>query len=469
MPDPQIYTVEIDGIQYDLEGDHPPSEAEARAAIQQQPPGPSAPSWMQGAEGISAPPDWLDRATNLLPDAMGMAGGIGGGFFGGGWGAIPGAAFFGGVGELAKQGIRRLRGPGPQGPRTVAGSKMELAKDVALSAGEQGAYEATGQLMTYPLRGFARALARKTTQPSISERLAPRAETIIDTQLEEGVNPFSVRSLRKIQPTIDELNTRTEGAVGLSTASGAKASPVTVAKRLTKQAERYAGSGADPADRAAVAEVKKGFLRDQLRPAQISVPQNVSTGILDRGGNPIMKQVQVPKTIKKLQLMSAEDLLKARRSTGASAGSKSFGITRGAGTDARKELYHELGTELGNMVPEVRPWMAREHRLLDLKDAAEAAHNRYANASPYSLRRLLPYGGAATTLGTTGDPIQAVKNAGIITMFTNPRLASRLALMAYQASKHPRFLAGGARGAGGLFRLAADDTEQFDYGIPQPR
>lgn len=33
MADLKVYTVEIDGKQYDLEGDHPPSEAEARSAI----------------------------------------------------------------------------------------------------------------------------------------------------------------------------------------------------------------------------------------------------------------------------------------------------------------------------------------------------------------------------------------------------------------------------------------------------
>lgn len=64
-----IYTVEIDGKQYDLEGDHPPSEAEARSAVGSVAPQQATPPPASATIGMMAPSTKTSRApTGTLMD-----------------------------------------------------------------------------------------------------------------------------------------------------------------------------------------------------------------------------------------------------------------------------------------------------------------------------------------------------------------------------------------------------------------
>lgn len=58
----KVYTVEIDGHQYDLEGDHEPSEAEARAAVGGQAPKPATAPPKQATIGMMQPSTMRDSA-----------------------------------------------------------------------------------------------------------------------------------------------------------------------------------------------------------------------------------------------------------------------------------------------------------------------------------------------------------------------------------------------------------------------
>jgi len=70
-----IYTVEVDGVQYDIEGDRPPTEAEARAAIaasqkQATPPPPSATIGMKAQStfaGDPAPSEFTSIDAMIAP------------------------------------------------------------------------------------------------------------------------------------------------------------------------------------------------------------------------------------------------------------------------------------------------------------------------------------------------------------------------------------------------------------------
>ena len=73
MADQQIYTVEIDGRQYDLQGDHPPSEAEARSAIGSTSPAPAQSQQPTRAEPSSKGGLILAGAGHAVPATVRLA------------------------------------------------------------------------------------------------------------------------------------------------------------------------------------------------------------------------------------------------------------------------------------------------------------------------------------------------------------------------------------------------------------
>lgn len=404
--------------------------------------------------------DTIDKVMDWVPTAAGMAGGILGGtagtIFGMGVGAAPGAiggaTVLGAGGEAVRRIVQNIR----HGitPDTTGMSEL---KGIALEGGAQGAYEAGGQVAAKALTKGGQVLYRKLLKPSISERLAERAPEIVDTGLRERVNPFSVKSVGRLEPEIKGINSEVEGIIGGPQPPTMPSDPRVVATRLQKVAAKFAGSGAAPEDRAAVKAVKEGFLKDQTIQVPQQVTNQVPTGFYNPSGQPILKPVTTTTMADQIQPMSGMDLVKARRSTGASAGATSFGITRGAETEARKELYHELGQEIKTQFPRTEPLLNRERQLIDLKDAAIKANDRQANASITSLRHLLPPTAGAAAYYGGGDTSQAIKASLLTAAMTNPRILARLAIEAARAGSHPRVLAQFPRAAGLFTELALRD------------
>jgi len=460
-----------DGRRITVESDHTPTEAEILSQLgggagtqadstgATLTPGVTAPSSAAPAPQRSPQRDWVDTAASWIPTVAGAAGGLAGGatgLFGAGVGALPGAvggaAAGGALGRGVEEAIEKYRHPDQHNLISLG-----TLKNMALEGAVQGGSELVGAGVGKVLGATGKAVYRKMLKPSISARLAERAPEIVETGLREGVNPFAPKSLAKVEPTIQDLNAQVEGIVG-STGSAPVAHPLPVARRLQRVANKFAGSGADPADRAAVQGVKRNFLRDQTALVPGTPTTKLQpTGVLDASGNPVFRPVTTTPTVRRLQPMSGEELLKARRSTGASAGSTSFGITRGAETEARKELYHELGTELGSTYPTTKPLMNRERQLIDLKDTAEAAVNREANRSVTSLRHLVPLGLGVTSFGLSNDPKSAAEYWLTAEMLANPRLMTRAAMLAWKAGAYPQALATIPRLGANLVRQANED------------
>lgn len=432
-----------------LRGDTPPTEADLDQVFAQLPP----------VEPKARAKDWFDTAAEWLPTAAATAGGVTGGAMSGGLAAIPAAGVFGAAGKGLQNVYKAIRNPyeGQDGdvPQTIAGN----LGDIALEGGVQAAAEGGGQLLAKGLKAGASSAYRRLLKPSISERLAPRAREIVQTGLETGTNPYSTRSLGKLEPAISHLNEIVESTVRApqTTAAGHQVSPIfdpkKIALRVQRVADKFAGAGADPADRAAAARVPEQFLDDlTVQVPHPGPPVPVLTGLV----NPATGQpFTMPSTIMKptVRQIGGEELLASRRATGASTGATSFGITRGAETEARKELYHHMGQELGDgfsgpiqdgkrVFNGLRDVTNTERRLIDLKDAAVKANDRNANQGLTSLRRLLPLGGFGIGYQRDGGSVgTALGTAAATELLINPRLSTRAALLAFMASKHPRALA----------------------------
>lgn len=419
-------------------------------------------SLKKDASGLAgAAADWAPTIGGAAGGILGGLAGAAGGFgVGAAPGAIGGASAGGALGKVVQNAANAALGRGSGYDRPIDTPMVSL-RDIAGEGALQGGYEALGQGAGAVLGKAGSAMYRKLLQPSITERLAPRAADTVATGLQERINPFSAKHLQYVKDTIEDLNSQVENAVrDQSKIVRATANPKDVEQRVVKQAAKFAGSGADPADRAAIARVRQGFLEDQTQMAPKQV-QKMMPGPF--GGNPRLQTVT--ELVPELQPMTPVDILKARRSTGASAGSKAFG-NAGVGADiaGRKELYHELGTELGDMVPSVKPVMNRESRLIDLKDAAMAASDKAANAKFVSLSKLAPAGAAAGSLLYDHDPTTAAERAAVAYMMFNPRVLAQLAIESARLGARPRTLAAGGRLFGDTMRNLLGGPS-YDYSV----
>jgi hypothetical protein len=175
-----IYTVEIDGKQYVLEGDHPPTEAEARAAIG------SAPAEKSG-------PDW-----DYAPTLGGMVGGIGGLLLGGPMGAVAGATAGGAIGGAAKT---YMQSPDSEtrGADTAIGGAVEGIKQGALEAGPQMISGLLRKAAPHAMdMGLQRTPTDRLNFPNTPKRL-----------VDEGIIPTGDRPQKALSATEGQVQART--------------------------------------------------------------------------------------------------------------------------------------------------------------------------------------------------------------------------------------------------------------------
>ena len=209
----QTYIVEIDGQQYDIEGDRPPTEAEAREAVAAyaQPAAtlpPDATRGMMGQSTVGSDPDvpqaWTGAGLQGYPGVMTrenfpavmamadrdaaqkvregrevlpMVGGAIGAMFGG----IPGAALGGAGGEAISQ--IDARRAGDQAPS----SAREAATDIGVNGAIQGGIEGLGRgaswLGRQAYRGGVGLLPR-----TLKEKIRGPAMTGVDDMIDAGIN-----------------------------------------------------------------------------------------------------------------------------------------------------------------------------------------------------------------------------------------------------------------------------------------
>jgi len=132
----QVYTVEIDGKQYDIEGDRPPTEAEARAAVQSYKPEPAI-AKQAGAPG----PQW-PGAARLTPenkqgvaDTLSAIGEIPKTAALGMMGASAGSALVSGAGRVLGPTVGRLVSKGVDAAATPTGGAVLGAAEGYLRGG----------------------------------------------------------------------------------------------------------------------------------------------------------------------------------------------------------------------------------------------------------------------------------------------------------------------------------------------
>lgn len=403
-----IYTVEIDGKRYDIQGDRQPTEAEARSAIGAYTPSQSKPTAPQ--------PSLTDRAVDALPMLGGAAGGIIGGIggtafgmgIGGAPGAIGGATLGGGAGEAAKQLINRARG------KAAPGSMTEAAADIGMEGATQGAMEAGGRVVGAGLRAAAPRLARIAINPIESvERKYP---DIAQTYLKVG---------------------RLMGRSGVG-AVGAKESAQQAAD-LASQAAQRSASVIAAADAAGAAPVRGRDVVSALRPAYDEAATYAKTGGADRRGLIISRVKSFARQNPTLTNAEASGLrasLDTEANKAMQAGIDDTVQTTGQMDKAlanRLRGLVRLNVDATGVSPRPLAELTGETKsLMGLSKALDKASGR-----KHTLTRNLALTAGATGLGSgllTGDPEAGAKmGTGTLLssyLLTNPKQLGRAALFA---------------------------------------
>lgn len=435
---PQTYEVEINGRIFEV--DAPSLRAAIAAAKRMQPPPPPEaatrgmlpPSTMKGALVASeTEPDAIDRALSLLPTAGGVAGGIVGGIggtvagigVGGVPGAVGGATLGGAAGEAARQLIARARGA--EAPATP----LKAATDIGRAGAIQGTAEGVGAGMAGVARHGAQAVYRGFLKPPLSQRMAPRANRIVQTALDEalpitrGGMATGQRLIGELRAEVDDILKQSPGRIDLQA----------IAARVRAFAKRkYFKPGADLSDyKAALAVADRIDQHPALRASPTAFPR---------------------------RYVSLAEANEAKRALDVSIGDTGFGVKTGAQRTTEKAGRRFTRKALEAAEPSIAPLNARESRLIDSARAIGQAVEREANRNAlFGVPTLLAggYAGAEYARGT--HPAEAAAWGLAIRAGMHPAVASRVAII---ASRMARTLGVGASTAARVAFFAASETQK---------
>lgn len=396
-----IYTVEIDGTRYDLEGDHPPTEAEARAAI-----GKPAATPTQASASPSTPV----TASSVGPGAMvgstigGILGGPAGAALGGAAGTgyetlirhaseIPGALV-----DVAKGVIYHPR-------ETIGGfaqGEQEGANAATTSAAVNAGLEAGGAAAVKGLASGAKAVYRGYLKPSLAGNSIAEANQIVDTALKEGI-PIS----RGGVATANALITQLKGEVDTALAASKNTVDLhAIAEKVRDFARtNYFKPGRSPEDFEAAMRVAD------------NIDKHPALG-LPPGAQPT--RVEVNPTI-------ATDIKRGMQD----AVNKGYGTEVGPRLEALKQGAYQTRVAVEQAAPAVAAKNARESDLIDAAAAIRRAVEREANQNQLVGVKT---GVAALTGGEeyrrTGNLASSIAAAAALRAGLHPAIASRAAIIA---------------------------------------
>ena len=378
------------------------------------PPPPAATAGMMAQSTVEgdpvAPRSWTDTAVDALPTLGGIGGGIIGGIggtvagmgVGGVPGAIGGATLGGGAGEAAKQLVNRMRGV------AAPGTPLEAATSIGAQGAIQGAAEGIGAGVAGAATRGARAVYRGFLKPSISARMAPKANQIVQTALDEAL-PITRGGAQAGQRVINELRAEVDGILAKSQG---RVDLRAIADKVRAFAKRkYFKPGADQTDYKAALDVA-----DRLdRHPSLGIPPGVTP-----------TRIKVP----------AAAANETKRALDASVGDTGFGVKTGATRTAEKFARRETRGALEAVEPAIRPLNARESKLIDATRAISQAVEREGNRNAiFGVPTIMAGAMGGGEYARSGDPASAAAMVLAARAGMHPAVASRIAIVASKMAR----------------------------------
>jgi hypothetical protein len=272
----------------------------------------SAPVANENPQPAEPPPSMssiLDGIINLLPAIGGTVGGIAGGISGipaAGIGAFPaaviGAGAGGAGGEAWKQNINRMRG------KTAPGTVTDAASKIGTEGAIQAGTEVVGGAVGKAFKEGGKAIYRGYLKPSLAGTELAKASEIVETGIREML-PITKAGENRANRIISEINAQVETVL--------RSNPGKVdLKKVADEVRAFAGRkynrpGVPSTDYEAALKVAD------------DIDKHASLGI-PAGAKPSRVDVSLPHANE------------TKRALDQAAGDASFGMERGAATEARK-------------------------------------------------------------------------------------------------------------------------------------
>jgi hypothetical protein len=467
------------GLPKDFLGGPPPMDPDVfmqmmdrNEAIQKSVTGPSEPvydnplsKFLAGA--ISGVKDTvmhpIDNAPTLGGALGGVVGGIGGTAFGmgvgGAPGAIGGAALGGGAGEALKQLYNRFTGQGD-----APASSLDAALGIGKNAAEQGAYETVGQgaaMAGSALKGAAKGVYKATLKSPdaavkateafrLGKGKAAGASEIAETALRENL-PVSQKGVEKAWQRIGGIDASVQDALAASGKTADQNAVVQGLRDAIKPGGSATMSGTPQETIGAYQKTLDDFLnhpnyqttKNVPQQVQQMVAQQVPTGAMTAGNQPIMQTQMVPQmqTIMKQVVgrkpIPIEELHQLKKGTYAGLRGKYGPQAVPGSVEADIELGRGMRKATVDAVPQIGPAMAREGKLIPAAMSLDAAAKRIGNNNHLSIMDPLILtagagaGGAAG--GGEGAGEGALGTAAALALLRKPTASAFLARRAYGA------------------------------------
>lgn len=306
-----------------------------------------------------------------------------------------GAAAGGMVGERLREYGRAAAGVEP------LPGQLDASGRVLQQGAIQGGLALGGELLGMGMEKGAKAVYRSYLKPSLAAKLAPKAEAVVNTALEEAL-PVTKGGVGKAQQLISGLNQQVQDALD---ASKGEVDLHDVADRLRMWATKtYYKPG-----------VSTGDYESALAVAD-SIDKHASLGIK------ALFTPTVPVTASEANA-SKQALQQAAR--------HGYGLQSSATTTAQKVGASELRQAIEAQVPEVAGLNARESKLIDAARAISRAVNREGNQYKIHGTKAIVGGLVGSEeAARTGDPWSAAAKGLAVTLALQPGVATRAAIVA---------------------------------------
>lgn len=386
------------------------SEEQMRAALLKLPqtpqPTPDGTLTATIGERVTAKPrSWVDTAVDALPAIGGAVGGIVGGIggtvagfgVGGVPGAIGGAAVGGSGGEAFRQLINRARG------EAAPGTSIEAAQQIGVQGAVQGGTEAVGGTIGRGAQALGGTVYRGYLKPSLSQVDLPKAREIVATGIREFL-PITKGGEAKAARIIGQLNAQVEIAL--------------------KQSKGIV-------DLHQIAERVREFARRQYyRPGAPSVDFDAAMKVADEID--LHPSLGIPAGARPSRVnVSPAQANETKQALDRAVGDTSFGVERGAATEARKQGRHQARLAIERVEPGVGPLNAREAKVIDALEAIRKAAGREENRSAlFGVPTLMAAAAGGSMYSANQDPTSAIFTTLVGRGLLTPAVATRAALLA---------------------------------------
>lgn len=420
MPQRMIYTVEIDGVDHDIEGDRPPTEAEARQVVATQgaaaqpaaaggwlDPNPDGDQLLENAKGIGRTIRGVAKTVWDHPVQAGaIAGGLAAAPLTGGT-SIPASMAAAGLGGAGGAGLGMMLGAA-KGDPGIPSTPSGVLGTMATEGGYQAAGEGAGRAVMQGALRLAPRLMQSALKPTQALANARKGagygtkEAIAQAVLDEGriVSPGSHEAAQAALDTTDEAaHTALKG-------SSVTVDPEKVAQRIEAEGGSSGVFGqqvnAAP-DMAAIQGVADNFRANPHLPATQGSP------ILNAQGLPVTPPRQ-------LLPIPADQAWQIASNTGKNLKGK-FGRLGPATVEAEKAGRAEITGQLRDQIPELAPLWDKEAKQITVRDALESAMERSRNRDIAGLTGVVGAvhspGLAATALADRSPLLKSIAAQGL--------------------------------------------------------